>query len=295
MAVMSSNARRRLRWVAVVLVALLAAGAGAAWWTWRPASEEEAQRLARRLDIGPGSIVGEIGVGGGTLALALARQVGPSGRLYANEISTARLDDLRDASARQGIDWIVLVEGDVDRANLPDGCCDVVFMRHVYHHFAADAVAPMLASLHAALRPGGILAIIDFPPSRLLELLSSGPRHPSRERQGHGVTIEAVVREVGASGFEHRDTVERWAGSSFLVVFARRPGLDALRAIRLRRHSPLATLAGPGSNMSGRSWDHASRPLRISCQPGALRRGRLAVNSPCAMIRRARSAPTNDT
>jgi SAM-dependent methyltransferase len=223
MAVTSSNLRRRLLWLVIVLVALLVVGAGAVWWTWRPASEEEAHRLAQRLDIGRGASVGEIGVGGGTMALALARQIGPSGRLYANEISTGRLDELRDASAREGIDWIVLVEGDVDRTNLPDGCCDAVFMRHVYHHFAADAVAPMLSSLHAALRPGGTLAIIDFPPSRLLERLSGGTTHPSRERQGHGVTIEDVVREVGASGFEHRETVERWAGSSFLVVFARRP------------------------------------------------------------------------
>ena len=52
--------------------------------------------------------------------------------------------------------------GAADRTNLPDGACDAIFMRNVYHHFAAPG--PMSASLAAALKPGGRLAVVDFRP-----------------------------------------------------------------------------------------------------------------------------------
>lgn len=217
-----SSIRRRVVWVVVALLALLVAGGAAVWWTWRPASEAEASSLATRLAIQPGMTVGEIGAGTGTMALAMARHVGPAGRVYANELSEARLTDLREAAARERLDQITVVEGAVDRANLPEACCDVVFMRHVYHHFAEDAVEPMLASLYAAIRPGGTLAIIDFPPSRLLGLLGGDAEHSSPDRRGHGVTPDLLVREVTASGFNHVETIDTWVGASFLAVFSRR-------------------------------------------------------------------------
>ena len=52
--------------------------------------------------------------------------------------------------------------GAADRTNLPDGACDAIFMRNVYHHFAAPG--PMSASLAAALKPGGRVAVVDFRP-----------------------------------------------------------------------------------------------------------------------------------
>ncbi len=217
-----SGVQRRVVSSVISLLVLLIAGAAAVWWTWRPATEAEAERLAARLGIEPGMSIGEIGVGSGTMAVALARHVGPDGRVYANELSDARLTDLRDAAARERLAQMIVVEGSVDRANLPDACCDVVFMRHVYHHLDEGAVEPMLASLRQALRPGGTLAIIDFPPSRLLGLFSGGDPSPSPSRQGHGITAAGVVREVTAAGFEHVETEDRWVGASFLVVFIRR-------------------------------------------------------------------------
>jgi ubiquinone/menaquinone biosynthesis C-methylase UbiE len=54
-----------------------------------------------------------------------------------------------------------VVEGGLAQTNLPDECCDAVFMRHVYHHFG-DPPA-MNASLFRSLKPGGRLAWTSRP------------------------------------------------------------------------------------------------------------------------------------
>jgi predicted methyltransferase len=46
--------------------------------------------------------------------------------------------------------------------NLPEGCCDSIVMRLVYHHLTKPAEID--ASLFRSLKPGGLLAVIDEEP-----------------------------------------------------------------------------------------------------------------------------------
>ena len=86
--------------------------------------------------------------------------------------------------------------GAADRTNLPDGACDAIFMRNVYHHFAAPG--PMSASLAAALKPGGRLAVVDFRPPG-----AEAPTPADRDEDDmHGVTPESVRRELMDAGFQ---------------------------------------------------------------------------------------------
>lgn len=166
------------------------------------------------LEAAPGTVLADVGAGSDApLTIPMARQVGPSGRIYATELGEEALAGLRRTVAAAGLDNVVVVEGHASRTNLPAACCDGIFMRNVYHHFA-DPPA-MNASLAAALRPGGRLAVIDFASSR-------GEAAAPGDRTGdlHGVSQETVVRELRAAGFEPV-VAERREDGSFLVVMRR--------------------------------------------------------------------------
>ena len=71
----------------------------------------------------------------------------------------------------------------------------------------------------AALKPGGRLAVIDFPPRANSEVPSGVPAN----RGGHGVPPEVVEKEAGAA-LTHVQTIPSWMPKSqpaslFLVLF----------------------------------------------------------------------------
>jgi ubiquinone/menaquinone biosynthesis C-methylase UbiE len=156
----------------------------------------DTEELIKVLDIRAGSSVGEIGAGGGELSVALAKVVGQSGHIFSNELNADRREALRKTFAAAGLTQVTVVEGRERETNFSDACCDAIFMRSVYHHFADPAA--MNASLLRSLKPGGRLAVIDFSPD--------GPEAPTPSRRAeagsHGVTAPTVARELTEAGFE---------------------------------------------------------------------------------------------
>ncbi|CAN5827669.1 hypothetical protein BH18ACI5_BH18ACI5_10960 [soil metagenome] len=115
--------------------------------------------------------------------------------------------------AASGLSQITVVAGDAVRTNLPDGACDALFLRNVYHHFA-DPVA-MDASIIAAVRPGGRVAVVDFtPPDK------EAPKPADRGTDGmHGVRPDTVAREMKAAGFDLVSS--ELAQRALIVVFTK--------------------------------------------------------------------------
>src|SRR5687767_13847794 len=91
----------------------------------------DAQRLIAALGIEPGMTVGEIGAGSGELTVLMAQHVGPAGRVYSTEINDQRLSEIRKAVAAAGLQNVTVLAAADDRTNLPDACCDAIFMRNV--------------------------------------------------------------------------------------------------------------------------------------------------------------------
>ncbi|MGQ0545925.1 MAG: class I SAM-dependent methyltransferase [Betaproteobacteria bacterium] len=156
------------------------------------------ERLRRVLALQAGKVVADVGAGKGELTLALAREVGSNGRVFSTEIDAARLKQLRVAVAQAGLDNVTVVEARSHETGLPPGCCDAIVLRRVYHHLTDPA--SINASLFEALRPGGVFAVIDFPPPFFWG------------RGALGVPAEAVVAEVAASGFEPLARDDDWPG-----------------------------------------------------------------------------------
>jgi ubiquinone/menaquinone biosynthesis C-methylase UbiE len=181
------------------------------------AAELEVPELAKLFELKPGMTVADVGAGFGAWTVRFSRAVGPSGRVYATDIGAAQLAALRDAVKRDGLTNVTVVEGATDTTNLPAACCDAILIRDAYHHLTQPE--PIVKSLAAALKPGGRLAVIDFPPRPKSDVPSGVPA----DRLGHGVPPEVVQREVGGV-LTHVRTISTWAPDSqpaalYLVLF----------------------------------------------------------------------------
>ena len=177
-------------------------------------NQADTATLIEVLQLGPGSLVAEIGAGNGDITVALASHVGARGRVYTSELGQERLARLRRAVEKAAASNVQIVEGRDREANLPDACCDAIFMRNVYHHFTDPAA--MHASFLRALKPGGRIAIIDFRPAAA----TAAPGRRAADGS-HGVSDETVAAELTAAGFDVLSTDER--GNRWFIVVAAKP------------------------------------------------------------------------
>jgi ubiquinone/menaquinone biosynthesis C-methylase UbiE len=180
-------------------------------------AEVEVPQLVELLGLKPGMAVADVGAGFGAWTLRFSRWIGPEGKVYASDIGAPQLAALRAMVERERLSNVTVLEGGADTTNLPPLCCDAVLIRDAYHHFTQpDAIVQSIA---AALKPGGRLAVIDFPPRPNSEV----PAGVRQDRGGHGVPPEVVQREAGAA-LTHVRTIAAWSPDSqpaslYLVLF----------------------------------------------------------------------------
>ena len=177
---------------------------------------EEIGRLAKLTDWKPGDVVADIGAGDGSYSFAAAERVGAAGRVYATEIDGQKLKELRAEVQKQKLLNVTVVESKEADTNLPSACCNVIFLRRVYHHLTKPAEFD--ANIVRSLKPGGRLAIIDFPPRPGLGEVKGVPTN----RGGHGIPQKVLIDEITAAGLQLEKTVDDWAEESYCVVFLKK-------------------------------------------------------------------------
>jgi ubiquinone/menaquinone biosynthesis C-methylase UbiE len=182
--------------------------------------DNEAKKLGELMSWKPGAVIAEIGAGEGQMSFAAAARVGVGGRVYSTELDGTKLARLREEVTRRKLQNISVLKGDLIGTNLPDGCCDAIFMRHVYHHFAKPAQTN--AAIFRALKSGGLLAIIDFPPRKWLNAISPLDGAP-KNRGGHGVPKKTLIEELVSTGFEIVSESDNWPNHDDYCVIARKP------------------------------------------------------------------------
>ncbi|MDQ2948510.1 MAG: class I SAM-dependent methyltransferase [Acidobacteriota bacterium] len=173
-------------------------GVGGAGWLERSEREkEEAPSSAiDSLGIKKGMNVADIGAGTGYFSFRLARRVGPSGRVYANDIQPEMLDRIREKAHAEGVTNVEAVLGGEADPKLPLGKMDIVIMVDVYHELSQPQ--EMLQRIRASLKPDGRLI--------LLEYRKEDPAIPIRP--DHKMSIPEVKTEVEAEGFKMDKVLE---------------------------------------------------------------------------------------
>lgn len=158
------------------------------------------------LDLQPGMEVADVGAGTGLFTMLFAERVGPSGQVYAVDISRPFLQGIRERTAAAGLENVTTVLNEQQSVGLPARSVDLVFIADTYHHF--EYPQQMLGSIHAALRPDAQLVIIDF---RRMPGVSSR-WVMSHVRAGRS----QVLAEVEAAGFDLIDEPLSLQGNYFL-------------------------------------------------------------------------------
>ena len=178
----------------------------------------EVPRLIELLQLKPGMTVADVGAGFGAWTSAFSKWTGSSGRVFSSDIGEKQLAFLRETAKREGLTNVTVLEGAERSTNLPANCCDAILIRDAYHHLTQPA--DVLRSVAASLKPGGRLAVIDFPPRPNSEVPPGVPAN----RRGHGVPPEVVIEEVKAAGLTMVTQNPQWSAQSqpadlFLVIF----------------------------------------------------------------------------
>jgi SAM-dependent methyltransferase len=213
------NRTRRL-----ATIALLVSVVGFGCHNWRGpgfrATGPEMPRLRHALPLTPGMSVADVGAGRGELTVALAAELGSSGHVYATDIDPEALEQIRTRVAAADLRNVTILQARARDTGLPTGCCDAVVLRRVYHHLSDPAATNL--DLLRALRPGGVLAIIDFPPM-FAWLWPWSSKDTRGHRTGHGVAAGLVIDEVTAGGFTLVKVIDDWPGrgplKSYCAIF----------------------------------------------------------------------------
>ena len=141
----------------------------------------------------PGSRIADLGAGEGWLTVRLARHVGASGRVFAVDISEASLNKLAETLAKDTLRNVELVLAEDDDPRLPFGTLDGVVILNAYHEMIKRV--PVLEGLKRALKPGGLLVIVDNAPNDSVQ---------TRKEQmaRHALALDFARDDLEAQGFE---------------------------------------------------------------------------------------------
>src|SRR5215471_13291313 len=105
---------------------------GAAGADWLVRSEREAEEQPDKaldlIGIAKGSTAADIGAGAGYITWRLAERVGPTGKVYANDIQPEMLQLLRRNMREHKLENVEPVLGAIDDPKLPAGAMDLVIL-----------------------------------------------------------------------------------------------------------------------------------------------------------------------
>jgi len=162
------------------------------------------EKLMDAIGVMPGMVIGEGGAGEGYFTFKLARRVGPTGRIYANDIVERVLKVIERRSEREGFTNITTILGEVDDPLFPKGELDMIFMIAAFHDF--EKPVEWLKNVQPCLKPGGTLVIVERDPDKM----SSG--------RSHFLTKKEILDLAKRSGFT-LDRIETFLSMHNIYIF----------------------------------------------------------------------------
>ena len=152
------------------------------------------KRVMETLNLRPGDTAADVGCGDGFYTIPLARFLGPSGKVYAEDISDSELIKLKEHLAKEGLHNVEIIKGAVDDPKLPAGQLDAALIVNAYHEMTEHEA--MLRHTMAALKPGGVFVLLEG----IWESREAKPR--DEQIKHHQLAPRLARAEVEREGFE---------------------------------------------------------------------------------------------
>jgi ubiquinone/menaquinone biosynthesis C-methylase UbiE len=174
---------------------------------------QQRDRVIESLQIRPGDRIADIGSGAGYFVVALAKAVGPKGKVYAVDIDR-QMNDLVAAHAKKdGFENVEVVLAKPDDPLVPSPRVDLIFTSNTYHHI--DNRVSYMANLRQYLRPDGRIAIIEFDRRGWLAGLLR-----------HYTPKEFIKREMDQAGYRLQREFNFLDRQSFLIFVPKPPAQE---------------------------------------------------------------------
>jgi len=125
---------------------------------------QQPDKVLEVIGVKPGMVIGEPGAGRGYYTFRLARKVGPTGKIYANDIVEKDLNHIKKRAKKEGFTNIVTIKGEIEDPLFPGEELDMVFMSYVLHDLARPV--PFLKNLRAYLKPDTPLVVLEQAPEK---------------------------------------------------------------------------------------------------------------------------------
>jgi ubiquinone/menaquinone biosynthesis C-methylase UbiE len=154
------------------------------------------EQVLDALHLSEGSVVADIGAGGGYFTEKLSRRVGTSGHVYATDVQDVMIRKLEKRVQKRNLANVSVIRGEFYDPKLPARKCDWLFFSSVYKEID-ERVAYMKAA-RQALKNKGRVAIIEY----RMDAKEPGP--PRKYR----LSEQQVIAEMGTAGYRF---VERFS------------------------------------------------------------------------------------
>ncbi len=128
-------------------------------WEKRINDRQPPEKVMKAIGVKPGMIIGEVGSGRGRITVYLARETGPAGKVFANDIDEASLAYLKGRCKRLGINNVETIVGEMNDPLFSERSLDMVIMVLVYHMI--ESPDSLLRKIKYSLKPGAPLIIVD--------------------------------------------------------------------------------------------------------------------------------------
>lgn len=180
-----------------------------------------------KLSAQPGERILEIGFGTGHCLVALAKAVGPGGRVLGVDISDGMLAIARERLQKEGLnDRVELHLGDAANLDFIEAeGLDGVFMSFTLELFDNPEIPRVLRECHRILKPGGRIAVVSMtktdPPGAAVRIYEW-----FHEKMPNYADCRPIFarQAIEGSGFEIRDvSVSSMWGLPVEIVLGRKP------------------------------------------------------------------------
>jgi ubiquinone/menaquinone biosynthesis C-methylase UbiE len=165
------------------------------------------EQVMDALRIAEGSSVADVGAGGGWFTMRLANRVKPNGRVYAQDVQPEMIEAINRRVRRAELKNVTTVLGTLSDPRLP-APVDAVLIVDTYHEM--EQPVTMLRNVAAALKPNGLIGIIEFKKD------GWGPGPPMDER----AEPDRVIRDATTAGLRLKSH-ETFLRYQYMLVFAR--------------------------------------------------------------------------